>query len=93
MNQTIQTVSKEELNIKYLIEGYIKVSKDGTFDIIQAQHSIYNGQQVKEACGLPIIPFRTKIDGPAKVNFQFANMDIIDEAFTYFRINVLFKNY
>ncbi len=48
---------------------------------------------MKEACGLPIIPFRTKIDGPAKVNFQFANMDIIDEAFTYFRINVLFKNY
>lgn len=43
---------------------------------------------------MPILPFRTKIDGPANVNFQpLNNIDIIDEAFQYFRINVLFKNF
>lgn len=39
------------------------------------------------------MPFKTKIDGPANVNYQFGNMDIIDEAFAYFRVNVLFKNF
>ena len=38
--------------------------------------------------------FRTKIDGPANINFQPKNnIDIIDEAFEYFRVNVLFKNF
>lgn len=40
-----------------------------------------------------MIPFKTKIDGPANVNYQFKNLDIIDEAFMYFRVNVLFKNF
>ena len=44
---------------------------------------------------MPIIPFRTKLDGPGSAgNFQAqGNMDIIDEAFTFFRVNVLFKNF
>lgn len=43
---------------------------------------------------MPIIPFKTKIDGPGNQSFQLRNeIDIIDEAFQYFRINVLFKNY
>jgi actin related protein 2/3 complex subunit 3 len=34
------------------------------------------------------------VDGPANVNFQMRNnMDIIDEALLYFRVNVLFKNF
>ena len=44
---------------------------------------------------MPIIPFKTKIEGPAS-STQFQpknNMDIIDEAFLFFRVNVLFKNY
>jgi len=43
---------------------------------------------------LPLIPFKTKIDGPANQAFQAINgEDIIDEAFKYFRVNVLFKNF
>lgn len=43
---------------------------------------------------MPIVPFRTKVDGPGMMNSQLkSNMDIIDEAFAYFRINVLFKNF
>lgn len=61
---------------------------------MQAQHSVYNQDlQLKAACGLPLIPFKTKIDGPANVNYQYKGCDIIDEAFMYFRVNVLFKNF
>jgi hypothetical protein len=43
---------------------------------------------------MPIVPFKTKIDGPANQAFNPINgMDIIDEAFKFFRINVLFKNF
>jgi hypothetical protein len=46
------------------------------------------------ACGLPLIPFKTKLEGPGSSGFQAINdEDIIDEAFRVFRINVLFKNY
>lgn len=46
------------------------------------------------ACGLPLIPIRTKIEGPGSVGFQSSTgEDIIDEAFRVFRINVLFKNF
>ena len=43
---------------------------------------------------MPIIPIRTKVDGPGSSGYQTATgEDIIDEAFKVFRINVLFKNY
>ena len=46
------------------------------------------------ACGFPIIPFRSNFQGPATQGFQKINGDdIIDEAFKYFRVNVLFKNF
>jgi hypothetical protein len=43
---------------------------------------------------MPVIGFKTKLDGPANTQFQLRNdMDIIDEVFAYFRVNVLFKNF
>lgn len=43
---------------------------------------------------MPLLLFRTKLDGPIMGNFQPKNnIDIIDEAFAYFRINILFKNF
>jgi actin related protein 2/3 complex subunit 3 len=42
---------------------------------------------------LPLIPFKTKIDGPANINYPFQNVDIVEEGFQYFRVNVLFKNF
>ena len=46
------------------------------------------------ACGLPIIPIKTKYDGPGSIPFNpINNKDVIDEAFEYFRLNVLFKNF
>ena len=61
---------------------------------MKALHSQYNDFKGKIACGLAIIPFKTKLDGPANQGFnQIQGEDIIDEAFKVFRINVLFKNF
>ena len=47
---------------------------------------------MKFACNIPILPLKTKIQGPAPS--QISNdEDIIDEAIKYFRINVFFQNY
>jgi hypothetical protein len=57
-------------------------------------HSQFNNYNGRIVCGMPLIPFKTKIEGPANQNFQTQNgEDIIDEAYKFFRINVLFKNY
>lgn len=57
-------------------------------------HSRYNDFKGRVACGLPLIPFKTKLEGPGNQAFQPINgEDIIDEAFKIFRINVLFKNF
>ncbi len=48
----------------------------------------------RTACGLPLIPFKTKLDGPGGTGFQSSTgEDIIEEAFKVFRVNVLFKNF
>jgi len=61
---------------------------------MKALHSQYNTFKGKVSCGLCLIPFRSKLEGPANqgVN-QIQGEDIIDEAFRVFRINVLFKNF
>ncbi len=46
------------------------------------------------ACGIPLLPIKTGIAGPAQqLPSDSKESDIIDEAIMYFRANVLFKNY
>ena len=46
------------------------------------------------ACGIPVLPIKTVIAGPAAPLPSGAkDTDVIDEAIMYFRANVLFKNY
>jgi len=58
-------------------------------------HSAYDKNfNCKITCGLPILPIKSKFDGPGSFPFNaINNMDVIDEAFKFFRVNVLFKNY
>ncbi len=43
---------------------------------------------------MPLLPFKTKTDGPASSNMLPKDKpDIIDEAFQLFRVNVLFKDF
>lgn len=46
------------------------------------------------ACGIPLLPIKTTIAGPAaSLPSSHKDNDIIDEAIMYFRANVFFKNY
>eukprot|EP00802_Teleaulax_amphioxeia_P023706 Tamp_24326.p1 GENE.Tamp_24326~~Tamp_24326.p1 ORF type:complete len:195 (-),score=50.23 Tamp_24326:409-912(-) len=49
------------------------------------------------ACGASLLPFRTSCKGPVNTGkvgaFEGDGDDIIDEALTYYRANVLFRNY
>jgi actin related protein 2/3 complex subunit 3 len=59
-----------------------------------AYHSIFNDNVYATACGIPLIDFKADkpVDlDPSKLKSQA--VDIIDEAFIYFRANILFKNF
>ena len=56
-------------------------------------HSSFNDEsKYPTACGLAILPLKTKVAGPAP-KADFDGDDIIDEAISQFRANVFFKNY
>lgn len=69
------------------------MQQNGRHWVIKAQHSRFNDFKGRVACGLPLIPFKSKLDGPGNQLSQVVGEDIIDEAFKVFRVNVLFKNY
>uniref|UniRef100_A0A287XS03 Actin-related protein 2/3 complex subunit 3 n=1 Tax=Hordeum vulgare subsp. vulgare TaxID=112509 RepID=A0A287XS03_HORVV len=47
---------------------------------------------ITKACGYPLLPLKTHIKGPAPASDP-DKADIIDEAITFFRANVFFKNF
>ena len=56
-------------------------------------HSTFNDEsKYPTACGLAILPLKTKVAGPAPKADTDAD-DIIDEAISQFRAQVFFKNY
>ena len=56
-------------------------------------HSSFNDEsKYPVACGLAILPLKTKVQGPAP-KADFDGDDIIDEAISQFRAQVYFKNY
>jgi len=62
-----------------------------------ARHSAFNKVEAPVACGVSLLPFRTTCKGPVNTGkvgaFDGEGEDVIDEALTYYRANVLFRNY
>ncbi|CAO2841156.1 unnamed protein product [Amaranthus hypochondriacus] len=54
--------------------------------------SFVDDQGVTKACGCPLLPLKSHIKGPAPVSDQ-ESTDIVDEAITFFRANVFFRNF
>ncbi|KAJ6958390.1 actin-related protein 2/3 complex subunit 3 isoform X2 [Populus alba x Populus x berolinensis] len=54
--------------------------------------SFVDEEGVRKACGCPLLPLKSHIKGPAPVSDQ-DRTDIVDEAITFFRANVFFRNF
>uniref|UniRef100_A0A6N2N0F8 monogalactosyldiacylglycerol synthase n=1 Tax=Salix viminalis TaxID=40686 RepID=A0A6N2N0F8_SALVM len=60
---------------------------------ISVHHSSFVDEEgVRKACGCPLLPLKSHIKGPAPVSDQ-DRTDIVDEAITFFRANVFFRNF
>ncbi|OVA19470.1 ARP2/3 complex [Macleaya cordata] len=53
--------------------------------------SFVNDEGITKACGCPLLPLKSHIKGPAPISDQ--DTDIVDEAITFFRANVFFRNF
>ncbi|KAJ6857488.1 actin-related protein 2/3 complex subunit 3 [Populus alba x Populus x berolinensis] len=63
------------------------------FQDMQVHHSSFVDEEgVRKACGCPLLPLKSHIKGPAPVSDQ-DRTDIVDEAITFFRANVFFRNF
>ncbi|THU71693.1 hypothetical protein C4D60_Mb04t04180 [Musa balbisiana] len=49
--------------------------------------SFVDEEGIMKACGCPLLPLKTHINGPAPVSDQ-DKINIVDEAITFFRANV-----
>ncbi|XP_020102640.1 actin-related protein 2/3 complex subunit 3 isoform X2 [Ananas comosus] len=47
---------------------------------------------ITKACGCPLLPLKSHIKGPAPASNP-GKIDIVDEAITFFRANVFFRNF
>ncbi|KAJ8629403.1 hypothetical protein MRB53_022726 [Persea americana] len=54
--------------------------------------SFVDEEGVAKACGCPLLPLKSHIKGPAPISNQ-DRTDIVDEAITFFRANVFFRNF
>ncbi|KAG7021226.1 Actin-related protein 2/3 complex subunit 3, partial [Cucurbita argyrosperma subsp. argyrosperma] len=54
--------------------------------------SFVDEEGISKACGCPLLPLKSHIKGPAPVSDQ-DKTDIVDEAITFFRANVFFRNF
>ncbi|KAK8995016.1 hypothetical protein V6N11_069467 [Hibiscus sabdariffa] len=54
--------------------------------------SFVDEEGITKACGFPLLPLKSHIRGPAPVSDQ-GKTDIVDEAITFFRANVFFRNF
>ncbi|XP_028753982.1 actin-related protein 2/3 complex subunit 3 [Neltuma alba] len=54
--------------------------------------SFVDEEGVDKACGCPLLPLKSHIKGPAP-NSDQDRTDIVDEAITFFRANVFFRNF
>eukprot|EP00164_Ancoracysta_twista_P005336 GFYU01007299.1.p1 GENE.GFYU01007299.1~~GFYU01007299.1.p1 ORF type:complete len:176 (-),score=45.50 GFYU01007299.1:185-712(-) len=56
-------------------------------------HSTFNEAQCQQACTCGILPLKTTVKGPAPPHLDPGKDDIIDEALTFFKANVFFRNF
>ena len=58
-------------------------------------HSLYNGPGFQDLCGIPVLPLKTKVRGPAPCVEPASpeEEDVVDEALRLFRANLLFRNF
>ncbi|XP_044464789.1 actin-related protein 2/3 complex subunit 3-like [Mangifera indica] len=54
--------------------------------------SLVDEEGVTKACGCPLLPLKSHIKGPAPASDK-DKTDIVDEAITFFRANVFFRNF
>jgi len=54
-------------------------------------HSVFT-EEGSDVCGAPLLPLKTDTRGPAP-NAVVGTDDIVDEAFNYFRANVMFRQF
>ncbi|XP_015869935.1 actin-related protein 2/3 complex subunit 3 isoform X3 [Ziziphus jujuba] len=54
--------------------------------------SFVDEEGITKACGCPLLPLKSHIKGPAPSSGQ-DQTDIVDEAITFFRANVFFRNF
>ncbi|KAK1392716.1 Actin-related protein 2/3 complex subunit 3 [Heracleum sosnowskyi] len=54
--------------------------------------SFVNEEGITKACGCPLLPLKSHIKGPAPV-YENDGTDVVDEAITFFRANVFFRNF
>ncbi|XP_068642606.1 actin-related protein 2/3 complex subunit 3 [Aristolochia californica] len=53
--------------------------------------SFIDEEGITKACGCPLLPLKSHIKGPAPVTDQ--GTDVVDEAISFFRANVFFRNF
>ncbi|MCL7041219.1 hypothetical protein MKW94_011756 [Papaver nudicaule] len=53
--------------------------------------SFVDDEGITKACGCPLLPLKSHIKGPAPISDK--ETDIVDEAISFFRANVFFRNF
>ncbi|OMO73185.1 ARP2/3 complex, 21kDa subunit (p21-Arc) [Corchorus capsularis] len=78
--------------LKRMSENALKLAQpEAVFDIVY-HSSFVDEEGISKACGCPLLPLKSHIKGPAPVSDQ-DRTDIVDEAITFFRANVFFRNF
>ncbi|CAN6243697.1 unnamed protein product, partial [Urochloa humidicola] len=70
---------------------YNSFGSSGTCKMVY-HSSFIDDDSITKACGCPLLPLKTHIKGPAPASDP-DKADIVDEAITFFRANVFFKNF
>ncbi|ELP88200.1 hypothetical protein EIN_224430 [Entamoeba invadens IP1] len=58
-----------------------------------AYHSVLDAHIIEAPGRFPLLDFKTKVKVNPKFVMKGTDMDIVDEAVTYFKANIFFKNY
>ncbi|WMV14025.1 hypothetical protein MTR67_007410, partial [Solanum verrucosum] len=78
----------------HLVNAFDLVLMNG-MDPISGYHSSFVDEEgVSKACGCPLLPLKSHINEPdSDAEQEDATSDIVDEAITFFRANIFFKNF
>ncbi|KAF7806450.1 monogalactosyldiacylglycerol synthase 2, chloroplastic-like [Senna tora] len=96
----IHELAEQNENLGFQLENWILFSNRIILRghrFIQRKEMVHHSSFVDEegvdkACGCPLLPLKSHIKGPAPTSDQ-DRTDIVDEAITFFRANVFFRNF